>query len=316
MRGKRRVLVVEEGMPNYLERELKAVAHEARLPVEISGKDRFSPYGEYVPHLVVTGLERFLARPEASRRYAALTRHRAEHPPDAPDARGQAAADVLHRLPRAPGLQRDEDPADARARDRRHPRVGRHRLPLLRDPGALQRGQHDPGLRHGALVGGGGRPELRQAGRLDHGRRRLLAQRALQRRRQRGLQQAGRRAGHPGELLHLGDRPAAQPVHRQERPERSDSDDDPEGAPGAGRRVDPHGPLLPHPGADKDPPRGAHQPREGSQGDHRQGRVPARAPAPRAAARRPAGRRRARAWSSRSSAWTPTCAPATTRACA
>jgi indolepyruvate ferredoxin oxidoreductase alpha subunit len=80
LRGKKRVLVVEEGMPNYLERELKAVAHEARLPVEISGKDCFSPYGEYVPHLVVTGLERFLARPEASRRYAALTRHRAEIP--------------------------------------------------------------------------------------------------------------------------------------------------------------------------------------------------------------------------------------------
>jgi indolepyruvate ferredoxin oxidoreductase alpha subunit len=80
LRGKQRVLVVEEGMPNYLERELKAVAHESRLPVEIAGKDCFSPYGEYVPHLVVTGLERFLARPESSRRYAALTRHRAEIP--------------------------------------------------------------------------------------------------------------------------------------------------------------------------------------------------------------------------------------------
>src|SRR5438128_12121647 len=31
LRGKRRVLVVEEGMPNYIERELKALAHEARL---------------------------------------------------------------------------------------------------------------------------------------------------------------------------------------------------------------------------------------------------------------------------------------------
>jgi indolepyruvate ferredoxin oxidoreductase alpha subunit len=76
--GKRCVLVVEEGMPNYIERELKALAHEARLPVEIAGKDLFQPYGEYVPHLVMTGLEKFLARPEASRRYGELTRHRAE----------------------------------------------------------------------------------------------------------------------------------------------------------------------------------------------------------------------------------------------
>src|SRR5262245_64368768 len=38
LRGKERVFVVEEGMPNYIERELKALAHEARLPVEIQGK--------------------------------------------------------------------------------------------------------------------------------------------------------------------------------------------------------------------------------------------------------------------------------------
>jgi indolepyruvate ferredoxin oxidoreductase alpha subunit len=77
LRGKRRVLVVEEGMPNYLERELKALAHEARLPVEIAGKDVFSPYGEYVPQLVLTGLQKFLQRQDATRRFDELTRHRA-----------------------------------------------------------------------------------------------------------------------------------------------------------------------------------------------------------------------------------------------
>src|SRR5262250_1516247 len=61
LRGKRRVLVVEEGMPNYIERELKALAHEARLGVEIQGKDLLSPHGEYVPHLVIGGLRRFFA---------------------------------------------------------------------------------------------------------------------------------------------------------------------------------------------------------------------------------------------------------------
>jgi indolepyruvate ferredoxin oxidoreductase, alpha subunit len=84
LRGKTRVLVVEEGMPNYIERELKALAHEARLDVEIQGKDVFSPHGEYVPALVIGGLRKFLvsASPTATSttaiedRYAALTAHR------------------------------------------------------------------------------------------------------------------------------------------------------------------------------------------------------------------------------------------------
>src|SRR2546426_1456310 len=83
LRGKKRVLVVEEGMPNYIERELKALAHEARLDVEIQGKEVFSPHGEYVPALVIGGLRKFLvgANPTAQSvtaiedRYAALTAH-------------------------------------------------------------------------------------------------------------------------------------------------------------------------------------------------------------------------------------------------
>jgi indolepyruvate ferredoxin oxidoreductase alpha subunit len=86
MRGKRRILVVEEGMPNYLERELKALAHEEGLGVEISGKDVFSPAGEYVPALVIGGLRRFLtsASPVSQsaaaieERYRALTGHQGQ----------------------------------------------------------------------------------------------------------------------------------------------------------------------------------------------------------------------------------------------
>jgi len=85
LRGKRRVLVVEEGMPDYIERELKALAHEARLDVEISGKDVFAPHGEYVPRLVLRGLSRFLAdagvrsvsAAALEERYRALTAHEA-----------------------------------------------------------------------------------------------------------------------------------------------------------------------------------------------------------------------------------------------
>ena len=83
MRGKTHVLVVEEGMPNFIERELKALAHEARVDVEIHGKELLSPHGEYVPALVIGGLRKFLtvAPPSATSvsaiedRFAALTGH-------------------------------------------------------------------------------------------------------------------------------------------------------------------------------------------------------------------------------------------------
>src|SRR5262245_54650817 len=86
LRGKRRILVVEEGMPNYLEQELKALAHEARLPVEVHGKDLLSPHGEYVPQLVIGGLRKFLAGAASTsvpvslveERYRDLTAHQAE----------------------------------------------------------------------------------------------------------------------------------------------------------------------------------------------------------------------------------------------
>ena len=85
LRGKRHVLVVEEGMPNYIEQQVKAFAHDERLPVEIHGKDVFGQYGEMIPHVVLTGLRKFLAMaPDTSvggaaveRRYEALTAHRA-----------------------------------------------------------------------------------------------------------------------------------------------------------------------------------------------------------------------------------------------
>ncbi len=84
LRGKRHVLVVEEGMPSYLEQELKALAHDERLDVEIHGKELLSPHGEYVPALVLAGLRKFLttAKPAAQTvsaieaRFEALTAHR------------------------------------------------------------------------------------------------------------------------------------------------------------------------------------------------------------------------------------------------
>src|SRR5262244_1551245 len=57
--GKRRVLVLEEGMPNFIEQELKALAYDRGLSVRIEGKDTVAAQGEYVPEVVLAGLARF-----------------------------------------------------------------------------------------------------------------------------------------------------------------------------------------------------------------------------------------------------------------
>ena len=47
--GKSRVLVIEEGMPNFIEQELKALAYERRLDVRIHGKDTVAAPGSTCP---------------------------------------------------------------------------------------------------------------------------------------------------------------------------------------------------------------------------------------------------------------------------
>ena len=74
LEGKRRVLVLEEGMPNFVEQELKALAYDRALTVRIEGKDTVAAQGEYVPEVVLAALTRFLGG-EAEGRRAALVRH-------------------------------------------------------------------------------------------------------------------------------------------------------------------------------------------------------------------------------------------------
>jgi len=74
LEGKRRVLVLEEGMPNFIEQELKALAYDRALSVRIEGKDTVAAQGEYVPEVVLTALARFLGE-SAERRRAALGAH-------------------------------------------------------------------------------------------------------------------------------------------------------------------------------------------------------------------------------------------------
>jgi indolepyruvate ferredoxin oxidoreductase alpha subunit len=72
--GKRRVLVLEEGMPNFIEQEVKALAYDHRLEVAIAGKDLVAAQGEYVPEVLLPALARFLGAAAEARR-AALSRH-------------------------------------------------------------------------------------------------------------------------------------------------------------------------------------------------------------------------------------------------
>jgi indolepyruvate ferredoxin oxidoreductase alpha subunit len=74
LEGKRHVLVLEEGMPNFIEQELKALAYDRALSVRIEGKDTVAAQGEYVPEVVLAALTRFLGG-EAEGRRAALVRH-------------------------------------------------------------------------------------------------------------------------------------------------------------------------------------------------------------------------------------------------
>jgi len=74
LEGKRRVLVLEEGMPNFIEQELKALAYDRALSVRIEGKGTVAAQGEYVPEVVLAGLARFLGG-DAETRRAGLAGH-------------------------------------------------------------------------------------------------------------------------------------------------------------------------------------------------------------------------------------------------
>jgi indolepyruvate ferredoxin oxidoreductase, alpha subunit len=74
LEGKQRVLVLEEGMPSFIEQELKALAYEHGVTTRIHGKDVVAAQGEYVPEVVLGGLARFLGG-DAERRRQALTAH-------------------------------------------------------------------------------------------------------------------------------------------------------------------------------------------------------------------------------------------------
>ena len=153
--GKRAVLVVEEGTPDFLEQAIGQILRKADLNTKLHGKDVLPMAGEYTPLVVGKGLAAFLRqlRPRQRRPLERMARRRSTRSAAevdkalAPSA--AAAADLLHRLSRAARVLGHEAAAP---RDRAGARRGRHRLPLVRDLRALPPGQLDPGLRHVARL--------------------------------------------------------------------------------------------------------------------------------------------------------------------
>jgi indolepyruvate ferredoxin oxidoreductase alpha subunit len=60
-RGKRSVLVVEEGQPNFLEQATRSVLQEHEVRLAVHGKDVLPPAGEYTGELMLDGVSKFLA---------------------------------------------------------------------------------------------------------------------------------------------------------------------------------------------------------------------------------------------------------------
>jgi indolepyruvate ferredoxin oxidoreductase alpha subunit len=59
--GKRAVLIVEEGAPDFIEQAVGQILRKADLNTRIGGKDVLPMAGEYTPHVVAKGLAAFLA---------------------------------------------------------------------------------------------------------------------------------------------------------------------------------------------------------------------------------------------------------------
>ncbi len=59
--GKRAVLVVEEGQPEFIEQDIATILRRADLPTRLAGKDCLQLAGEYTTEVIVRGVGKFLA---------------------------------------------------------------------------------------------------------------------------------------------------------------------------------------------------------------------------------------------------------------
>ncbi len=151
-RDKRAVLVIEEGQPNFIENDLKAILSDAGVVTKVSGKNCLPMAGEYVAAVLIDGFNKFFsnARPKEIGGYAATELLKSIQ------ANQRKALDILGEpVPaRPPGFctgcpERPVFGAIKLVQEQ----VGkvhserRHRLPQLRDTRALQDWQHHSRLR-------------------------------------------------------------------------------------------------------------------------------------------------------------------------
>jgi indolepyruvate ferredoxin oxidoreductase alpha subunit len=80
--GKRAVLVVEEGQPEYIEQEIATLLRRRDIQTKLHGKDLLPMGGEYSVEVLSAGLTQFAgqlpARPRRSKTRAALARRQRE----------------------------------------------------------------------------------------------------------------------------------------------------------------------------------------------------------------------------------------------
>ena len=293
--GKRAVLVVEEGSPDYVEQAINVELRRSDITTRVLGKGALPRAGEYTSDVLLNGLASFLAetRPAGvdadavAARAKGLLAHKA--------AAMAAVGDIPARppnfctgCPERPVfsaiklMQRELGPTHISAD------IGCHSFatfaPFSLGNSILGYGMS---LASAAAVG----PQHGAAADRGDGRRRLLAQRPHHRRRQQPLQQGRRRAGRHAERLHVGDRAAVHAVEQVEPAGRRARHGRRVDAQGVRRQMAAQGAHLRRGEDGGDPEGGAALGRARPQGDHRRRRMPARAPAP--GARR--GRRQAQA---------------------
>ena len=214
--GKRAILIVEEGQPEFIEQAVNTILRRADVQTRIEGKGMLPMAGEYTGSVMRDGVKAFIRAYRADAYYPSCRTRTLERRRGAArrcrqgsrNACASAPAVVLHRMSGA---------ADLHGAQAGRARIGpashqlRHRLPPVLDPAAVQHRRHHDGLwpRRRRRVG-----VQRQGGQtrdLVPRRRRLLAQRAHLLDRQRSVQQVRQRHHHRGQWLHVGDRRAGHP---------------------------------------------------------------------------------------------------------
>src|SRR5262249_29129096 len=172
--GKRAVLVVEEGSPDYIEQAVNVELRRADIATRVLGKGMLPRAGEYISEVLLNALASFLVDTRPARTDADAIAARAKnilaHKAGAIAAVGDIPApppNFCTRFPQRP-IQRHQ--ADA-ARARAHPLQRRHRLPFVRDLRAVQPAQFHPRLRHVARERGRGHPQHGPPPDRGHGRR-------------------------------------------------------------------------------------------------------------------------------------------------